>query len=141
MQVTAWHREALAQLQQAKSFLDQRDVEGGWYCYQAAHRLFINGLSAEELRYEATALKEEGEKLTGWRRHAIEVVLGDLGQINFKRLTLATKLRDEYYANQYHKIWLTSDQLVILCFISTLAIVAGLAAVFFLPKYDDPLAA
>jgi hypothetical protein len=141
MQVTAWHKEASAQLQQAKSFLGQLDVEGGWHCYQAANRLLINGLSAEELRYEAAALKEEGDKLTGWRRHAIEVVLGDLSQINFKRLTVATKLRDEYYANQYHKILLTSDQLVILCAISAGAIVAGLFALFFLPKYDDALTA
>jgi hypothetical protein len=46
------------------------------------------------------------------------------------RLIEATALRDEYSANQYHKIWLMADQLGVLFWLSLLALAGFLIALF-----------
>jgi hypothetical protein len=46
-------------------------------------------------------------------------------------------MRDEYNANQYHKIWLTSDQLRLLCFVTGIAALVTLASLIFLPQNQD----
>lgn len=140
LQLTLWYAESLAQLQGSKLFLGRGDVEGGWLCLHAAQRLLINGMSPEELHCEALSIQAESEKLGGWRRNAIKAILGDLTSITAPELIYAAKLRDEYHANQYQKIWLTSDQLKLLCCVCGLVVICGLAGLFFLPTSDDPFA-
>jgi hypothetical protein len=85
-------------------------------------------MTGEELRCEAVALVEETEKLSHWRRSAIKDLIRDPASVTPVSLECAFRIRDEYDANQYHKIWLTSDQLRLLCVVSGVAVVLALGA-------------
>jgi hypothetical protein len=100
-----------------------KDVEGGWVCLHAARRHAIHGLDLTELPMQASMLKAEANKFSSWRAKEMQ----DLLSVSDERLTTihvtnAMALRDEYFSNQYHKIWLLGHQLAILLIITGLGL-------------------
>jgi hypothetical protein len=117
-----WLSAAYRDLANAAAFLKKRDVEGGWTCLHAAQRYAIYGLSPQQLQNRATLLRGERDKLSEWRSKAVEDLLHDAQLLTADRMIEATRLRDEHDANQYHKIWLTADQLGILTISSAIGL-------------------
>jgi hypothetical protein len=121
-----WLSAARAQLKQVSEFLsdENRDIEGGWVCLHAARRHAIYGLEKEELATQASILREEATKIVGWRTDAITKLLAVTQEpLTVDRLINAMYLRDEYYSNQYHKIWMVGAQLrllIVSCILSLL---------------------
>ena len=118
-----WIESANLELERAREFLELKDVEGGWHCLHAAQRYAIHGLDSEQLADRAVLLSAEKQKLSPWRAKAIETLLSDKSKLTAERLIEATKLRDDHDANQYHKIWLTADQLGLLSYTSFIGLV------------------
>lgn len=123
-----WHREAMEQLGAAQRFLENYDADGGWICLQSAQRCLIKGMELEEISSAAVALREESQKLSAWRRDAIKLLLKEPPTVTSVRLTEAFRIRDEYSVNQYHKIRIGSDQLIVLFAISLSTLVIELTA-------------
>ena len=111
----AWAAAAHAELENVRSYLQARHVEGGWYSLDCARRHALYGLEHIEILDRAETLREEGQKVSSWRAKAIKNLISrDDGEITPSRLWAATALRDEYTSNQYHKIRLMGDQLRVL---------------------------
>jgi hypothetical protein len=94
-------------LQDAETFCMQSDIEGAWGSLHAAQRAILPGITAEELSARIISLQAESMKLPEWRRDAVHLLLK---KADTASVQAAMRLRDEYSANLYHKIWLTSDQ-------------------------------
>lgn len=114
----SWVRAARQLLSAAKRYQQAGEIEGGWVCLHAAQRQTLFGLERDELICRAESLRREvkkpGANFSAWRVESIETSLQQEDQITAERVKLAMALRDEHFANQYHKIWLTGDQLRIL---------------------------
>lgn len=113
----SWCIKARALLSRADQFLKDGDIEGSWHCLHAAERETVYSLNADELKLRATLLEKESSKMIGWRVEAMREML-KAQPITHERVLLAMALRDDYDGNQYHKIWLTADQLGLLAWIS-----------------------
>jgi len=135
-----WAEAAHCQMKNIDQYLrsENKDVEGGWVCLHAARRYALHALELNELRIQASALRAEATKFKSWRAEEMEKLLavkddectkdnqlkddesakGD--QLKKEQLralvTKAMELRDEYFSNQYHKIWLMGSQLRTLLF-------------------------
>lgn len=131
--VCLWHQEALDLLNKAEGFRQLWDVEGGWHCFLAAQRLLFKGMSGAELVDEAVVLRLEADKLHGWRKDAIKSILCEKGEPTVEQLLLASRIRDESFTNRYHKIWLTSDQLLVLFVVTFVVTILFLLMVQFVP--------
>jgi hypothetical protein len=112
------------QLRNVKRYLEQDDgIEGGWLSLHAARRSMVFGLSRMELSIQAAILREESQKVSLWRGKVMKNILEvPDDQLTFDRVREAMALRDEYAANQYHKIWLMGDQLGVLLRLCGLAL-------------------
>jgi len=113
----SWCSKARALLDRTDQFLKCGDIEGSWHCLHAAERETVYALDADELRLKTTLLQKESSKMTGWRVEAMREIL-KAQPITHEQVVSAMALRDEYDGNQYHKIWLTADQLGLLAWIS-----------------------
>ena len=129
----AWVQAVEDQLKNVHQYLGRIDIEGGWYCLHSARRLAVFGLDGAEIADRARILREESQKLVSWRREAVLKILSLNDDITPTRLEEALALRDEYAANQYHKIWLMGDQLRLLLRISSAALVLLLLTLYFVP--------
>lgn len=121
----SWAAAAHGQLGNVAHYLKKRskDVEGGWVCLHAARRHAIHGLGAEELPMQASMLRAEATKLSGWRARGMQNLLSVKDeQLTAVHITNAMTLRDEYSSNQYQKIWLLGDQLALLLIITCLGL-------------------
>ena len=68
---------------------------------------YIYGLSGTELELQASILRAEAPKIVSWRGKEMINLLAVPGQeLTADRIIEAMALRDEYFSNQYHKIWL-----------------------------------
>lgn len=106
-----------------KKDVDIEDVEGGWVCLQAARRYAIHGLDPKDLSIQASILRAEASKFLSWRAKEMQNLLSLKDeQLTASHITSAMVLRDEYFSNQYYKIWLTGQQLAILLTISVLGL-------------------
>ena len=113
---------ACSHLKHVASFREKDDFEGCWASLHAAQRMMIYSLPPFQIAERILVLKEESSKLTGWRKGAVEALL-ELGSVS--ALETALRIRDESSDDQYHKIWLTSDQfrlLMLICLAGLLAI-------------------
>jgi hypothetical protein len=108
-------------LSRARGFINNNDVEGGWHCLHAARRCLVDLMDSAQLEVQVLILRQENSKITGWRQTAIADLLKDDKNTTAYRTSEAMRLRDEYDANQYHKIWLTADQLGVLSWVCTMA--------------------
>src|SRR5439155_865717 len=98
------------------------DIEEAWCSLHAAQRQAIFGLEDAELTDRAMVLMKEADKISSWRESAIKKLLSpDNGRPTHSRVSDAMALRDEYSANQYHKISLLGDQLRVVLGICSLA--------------------
>ena len=126
---SSWVGAAKDQLDNVHRYLQTRDIEGGWYCLHAAQRLALFGLNGSEIKNRAQILRGESRKISSWRALAMNDLLDVArGELTVDRLVDATALRDEYAANQYHKIWLMADQLGVLFWLSLASILIFLGA-------------
>src|ERR1700735_770321 len=73
----SWAAAAHGQLGNVAHYLKKRskDVEGGWVCLHAARGHAIHGLGAEELPMQASMLRAEATKLSGWRARGMQNLL------------------------------------------------------------------
>jgi hypothetical protein len=129
-----WAAAADSQIKNINYYLvsANKDVEGGWVCLHAARRYTVNALDLNELKIQASVLRAEATKFTSWRAKEMEKLLSakeeqltrdnelseerrcekEREQEELKaRVIKAMELRDEYFSNQYHKIWLMGSQL------------------------------
>ena len=133
----AWTEAAKHQMENIKGCLQNRDVEAGWVCLHAARRYAVHALNRNELQIQASALRAEATKFTSWRAKEMDKLLsGQEMQIGsdkhevapLRELVIkAMELRDEYFSNQYAKIWLMGSQLW------TLLVCCGVGLVLLLP--------
>lgn len=93
---------------------DKKNIEGGWLSLHAARRYAVHGLSRDKLPILASVLRAEAPKIVSWRGKEMERLLDVKEELTFYRITESMALRDEYFSNQYHKIWLVGSQLEIL---------------------------
>ena len=138
-----WLIAANAQMKQVRFFLDKEhtDIEGGWVCLHAARRHAVYGLEPEELPIQAFVVKAESRKLVSWRADAIANLLDVKHEpLTAERIIQAMALRDEYFSNQYHKIWMVGEQLKLLLRTCAFALIALLPLIFFGSKHpcDSP---
>jgi hypothetical protein len=131
-----WMAATHDQLRNVKRYLENEDIEGGWLSLHAARRNLVFGLSRKELAIQAAILREETQKVSSWRGK----VMKDILAVPDDRLTAdhvreAMALRDEYAANQYHKIWLMGDQLGVLLKMCVLALPLFLPLIVFFSRH------
>jgi hypothetical protein len=133
-----WASAAHNQLGNVRRYLHSGDIEGGWLCLHAARRHALFGLDQVELATQASILREEANKVSSWRGKVMKSILS----VPDDRLTAthvadAMAMRDEYAANQYHKIWLMGDQLGVLLKICALALPLLAPLVLFFTRHPD----
>jgi 8-oxo-dGTP diphosphatase len=110
-----WIVAAYNHLNNVENYLREEDIEGGWMSLHTARRHALGGLQPTELATQAAILREESAKVSSWRGKVMRNVLTAPDESLTATLVAdAMAMRDEYAANQYHKIWLTGDQLGIL---------------------------
>lgn len=124
----AWAAAAHDQLRNVTKFLETRDVEGGWVCLHAARRLAVHGLGVADIQTQASILLAESTKFSSWRAKEMQNLLrAENAPLTAAHVINAMALRDEYFSNQYHKIWIMGHQLAILL------ITAGLGSFLLIP--------
>lgn len=111
-----WAMAARCEIQNAQECLNTEDnIEGGWMSLHAARRHAVYGLSPCELPLQATILRAEATKIQSWRGNEMVNLLDVKDEaLTVHRIISAMALRDEYFSNQYHKIWLIGSQISIL---------------------------
>ena len=114
----AWEAAARSEIANVEAYLAAKEnIEGGWLSLHAARRHTIYGLSAPELELQASILRAEAPKIVSWRGKEMMNLLGVPDQdLTADRIVEAMALRDEYFSNQYHKIWLVGSQISILLY-------------------------
>jgi 8-oxo-dGTP diphosphatase len=137
-----WANAARNLLVKAQQALDDKDIDRGWRCLNAAQRMELFGLAESDpiaLQAKAqTILREASEKVTGWRKQAIEDLLGTEGQVKHKlgvtEVFYAHQVLYEHYDNLYHKLGAIRRQLTLLALIALLALLTTiLRAAYGLP--------
>jgi hypothetical protein len=77
----------------------------------------LYGLSAEERQLQASVLRAEAAKIVSWRgKEMVNLLTLKDEDLTIHRITNAMALRDEYFSNQYRKIWLIGGQIAILLY-------------------------
>jgi hypothetical protein len=126
-----WKPSALQLLHQAEAAYCDGNVDEGWKFLHAARRMEIYGMGPDETAAYASALRAEATKLTGWRRTAVEDIVGTTAQPDdptLEALCEAALIRDEHYNNQGYKDRLLRGHMLAL----VLVIAAMLTAVLLL---------
>ena len=114
----AWETAARSEIANVAAYLAaEENIEGGWLSLHAARRHAIYGLSATELELQASILRAEAPKIVSWRGKEMMNLLAVPDQdLTADRIVEAIAIRDEYFSNQYHKIWLVGSQISILLY-------------------------
>ena len=123
-------RRIRAALKKAEAAYAKYDLDAAWRCAHLAERLRLRILSETEVRARGVALIEEARaKLKTWRRDAVVGILVNIEQKSGNdlrdRVTTATTIRDDHFANQYYKISLSRLQQIFLA-----VVLVGAIAVF-----------
>lgn len=136
---TSWADAARDQLRKVEHYLRTKNkVEGGWVCLHAARRYAVYGLGPADLALQASILRAEATKFSSWRAGEMKQQLA----VTDERLTAshiinAMALRDEYSSNQYQKIWLLGNQLMILLITCALGLLLLAPLVLFFSRYPN----
>ncbi|MFH1216543.1 MAG: hypothetical protein V1706_08580 [Pseudomonadota bacterium] len=106
--------KALRLLDLAEDNAQKGNIDKGWKCFHGAQRTELFVLKSEdELQARIKVLREEANKLGGWRKDAIRELLGtSKNPVNVKdhyTVYTAELIRDEHYNNQAYKASLSSD--------------------------------
>jgi 8-oxo-dGTP diphosphatase len=135
---TDWVAATYDQLGNVERYLEDEDIEGGWLSLHAARRNMVFGLSKTELAIQAAILREETAKVSSWRGKVMKNILSVTDdRLAADRVKEAMALRDEYAANQYHKIWLMGDQLGVLLKIRGLAVPLLVPLIVFFSRHSE----
>jgi hypothetical protein len=112
----SWAVAAHEELANVSRYLHKKNnVEGGWLSLHAARRHATLALNADELAIRASILRAEAPKITSWRgTEMINLLSVGEKKPTVNHIITAMAIRDEYFSNQYHKIWLVGDQLLLL---------------------------
>ncbi|WP_353066432.1 hypothetical protein RBB77_08340 [Tunturibacter psychrotolerans] len=124
----SWASAARKELANVSQYLHEKNnVEGGWLSLHAARRHATLALNPEELEIRASILRAEAPKIASWRgREMLNLLSPNVKKPTVNHIISAMAIRDEYFSNQYHKIWLVGDQLMLLlisCFVAVLMVV------------------
>ena len=113
-----WFRSCINLISDGGTFLNSGNLDEAWKCFFAAQRMEIYSLGVKELKVKAAVVVNEAQKLSQWRKNAIEELLGKPEKLNSKineeRVYQAALLRDEHYANQAFKDTLLRNHILIL---------------------------
>jgi hypothetical protein len=122
--------ECLELLKRAEDAYRGKDLNGGWSLLLEAQRSEIGALDDEQRHARAIALRAEaGKKLPEWRKAAAaELLQGKEGE-SVHRIKEATLVRNEHFHNQYHKLDLARQQIIILTTILFAALTSLVAVV------------
>ena len=114
----SWIKAARSEIRNVEAYLEGKDnIEGGWVSLHAARRHAIRGLSAIELKLQASILRAEAPKLASWRgKEMLNLLQAPDAELTAHRIIEVMALRDEYSSNQYHQIWLAGRQISILLY-------------------------
>jgi 8-oxo-dGTP diphosphatase len=122
-------------LRKAEAASQYGDLDEGWKCFHAAQRMEIFCLNAEELKSKAQTIVNEAEKLSSWRKGAVEGLLGTAASLKEPltrdQVYQAALVRDEHYNNTAYKDALLRNHMGILVALASalIALVAvGLVA-------------
>jgi 8-oxo-dGTP diphosphatase len=134
-----WIPATKDQLRNVEHYLRaENSIEGGWLSLHAARRYMVFGLSKTELAIHAAFLREEAQKVSSWRGKVMKDTLAvPDDQLTPDRIRAAMALRDEYAANQYHKVWLMGDQLAILLGLCGIAVPLLLPLIVFFSRHPE----
>lgn len=103
-------------LVRAQMALADSDLNTGWSLLLEADRIVLQAATQEELDVAANLLREEmKEKALGWRRAAVQRLLGPVGSPgSLPEVLEVTRIRNQSFHNRYHKFDLLTDQLSLL---------------------------
>jgi hypothetical protein len=105
-----WVVTSMALLSEGTDALEHHRVQHCWHFVNAARRQFVSAQSDADRSMCARVLLIEAEKLSPWRRKAVETVLKDTPP-SAAALAEALSLRDDYYETRYHRIDMQREQL------------------------------
>jgi hypothetical protein len=113
-----WAEAARNEVGNVQYYLREKEnIEGGWLSLHAARRYTVYALSRDKLPMLASVLRAEATKIMYWRGEEMKDLLDVKDEaLTHDHITKAMALRDEYFSNQYHKIWLVGRQLEILLY-------------------------
>lgn len=119
-----WAESAESLFKQAQQAAEDRDVELGWRCYNAADTFTLYGLDRVDkpaLKVRATAIATEAaEKVSSkWRKDAINALLqykdGNLpDNFDVNGVVAAKIILDEYHDNVYRRLGIIKSRLLML---------------------------
>jgi len=94
-------------LKEAQDFLDDKNIDATWKCLHAAKSLMILTLKDFELETEGITIRNEASKLSGWRKNAVEDLIGkvdtSVDKLTKENIHKAALIRDEHYTNVAYK--------------------------------------
>ena len=136
-----WFEAAKKEVNNAQSYLDEKDnIEGGWLSLHAARRHVIEALGPEKLKIEASLLRAEAPKIDSWRGdEMLKLLKVEDPELTPHLIMKVMATRDEYFSNQYHKIWLVGRQISILLALSGVALILFTPFVYSSQHGDGPL--
>jgi len=123
-----------ATLKRAHQCIAETDVDGGWKCLQTAQRLEYFVGSPEHLKAAAVVLRNEADKLRGWRKDSmVKLLTAEQGAVpHAQNMFQAALLRDGFYNNEAYKDGLRRSSALILATV----LFAGLVALFYLARNE-----
>src|SRR5262249_19180935 len=117
----SWGDAAIRLLAQARLSMERWQFDQPWKLLHAARRTEIHGMTdAAERLSVAAAIRAESAKMSGWRREAMNTLLGTPARpedASPYALFQATAIRDEHYDNQGYKDQLVRTQILALVLI------------------------
>lgn len=137
-----WVSAAERALQRAQECLYKRDIEGGWGALHATLRYLVYGMDTEELEHQRIALRNEADKVTPWRAGTMREILGDDSTPpTATKIIDAMAVRDEFSATQYHKIWMTGEQVKFVLLLCAAAVGIHIVVALLTPQWGPRLPA
>ena len=118
---SAWEKTIRARLANVHAHHRHGEVDTAWRCFTPAARRELDKAEPAELTAQADALRREAEsgKLATWRSELIRALLdaehieGPVGDPHLdvrRRVTVATRIRDEDADNRYYRVALVRAQ-------------------------------
>ncbi|MBI4307046.1 MAG: NUDIX hydrolase [Chloroflexi bacterium] len=144
-----WAGHGRVLLRNASQALAEYRLDEAWRYLNAAKRLEVFGMSAEELAIEHVRVRSEtGKKLRSWRLEAAELVLnpssdsrssaGQNAPPTASSIYAAREILDEHYANVYFKLRLLGQRLAVLPAFMLLALLALFLSVYYGATGSEP---
>jgi 8-oxo-dGTP diphosphatase len=113
----SWITNGRDLLGRSQTYLELNRLDEGWKCLHAARRMAIYGLENDELKAKANVFLQEADKLSSWRKKALEKLLSSVltaKSIDKETIYQAALLIDEHYDNQAFKQRKLQDYIVFL---------------------------